>query len=76
MSANRWRRALAAGGRSALASRGADGAQCKLSPPVQVGGLEAELDAGPVILVWENLSTYVSCAMRELAASVPHIEDR
>jgi putative transposase len=32
MSANRWRRALAAGGREALASRGAGGARCKLSP--------------------------------------------
>src|SRR4249919_1398104 len=31
MSANRWRRALAAGGRAALASRGASGARCKLS---------------------------------------------
>jgi Homeodomain-like domain len=29
MSANRWRRALAAGGREALASRGAGGASCK-----------------------------------------------
>src|SRR5216683_5837689 len=31
MSANRWRRALAAGGRAALASRGAGGAKCKLT---------------------------------------------
>ena len=46
MSANRWRRALAAGGREALASKGAGGAQCKLSP-VQVAELEAVLDAGP-----------------------------
>jgi transposase len=28
MSANRWRRALAAGGRPALASKGAGGARC------------------------------------------------
>jgi len=46
MSVNRWRRALAAGGREALASKGAGGAQCKLTP-VQVAGLEAVLDAGP-----------------------------
>ena len=46
MSANRWRRALAAGGRDALASKGAGGAQCKLSP-AQVAELEAVLDAGP-----------------------------
>src|SRR5215218_4220423 len=32
MSANRWRRALAAGGRPALASTGAGGARCRLSP--------------------------------------------
>jgi transposase len=31
MSANRWRRALAAGGKQALASKGAGGARCKLT---------------------------------------------
>jgi len=46
MSANRWRRALAAGGREALASRGAGGAKCKLTP-AQLEELEAVLDAGP-----------------------------
>src|ERR1700746_1458330 len=46
MSVNRWRRALAAGGREALASKGAGGAQCKLSP-AQVAELEAVLEEGP-----------------------------
>ena len=46
MSANRWRRALAAGGRAALASKGAGGAKCKLTA-AQVAELEAVLDAGP-----------------------------
>ena len=46
MSANRWRRALAAGGREALASKGAGGAQCKLTP-AQLAELEAVLEAGP-----------------------------
>ena len=46
MSVNRWRRALAAGGRAALASRGAGGAKCKLTK-AQVAELEAVLDAGP-----------------------------
>jgi putative transposase len=46
MSANRWRRALAAGGKQALASKGAGGARCKLTP-VQVRELEAVLEAGP-----------------------------
>ena len=45
MSVNRWR-ALASGGRAALASKGAGGAPCKLSP-AQVAELEAVLDAGP-----------------------------
>jgi transposase len=46
MSVNRWRRALVAGGREALASKGAGGAQCKLTP-AQVAELEEVLDAGP-----------------------------
>jgi putative transposase len=46
MPANRWRRALAAGGKQALASKGAGGARCKLTR-VQLAGLEAVLDAGP-----------------------------
>jgi putative transposase len=48
MSANRWRRALAAGGRPALATRGAGGARCKLSP-AQLRELDALLDAGPAV---------------------------
>jgi transposase len=46
MSANRWRRALEAGGREALASKGAGGAKCKLTP-AQLAELEAVLGAGP-----------------------------
>jgi putative transposase len=53
MSANRWRRALAAGGRAALASKGAGGARCKLSL-VQLRGLEAVLDAGPAAWGWQD----------------------
>jgi len=53
MSANRWRRALAAGGRAALASRGAGGARCKLSP-AQLAELEAVLDAGPAASGWDE----------------------
>ena len=53
MSVNRWRRALAAGGRAALASRGADGARCKLTP-AQVRELEAVLEAGPAAWGWED----------------------
>src|SRR2546430_16743665 len=46
MSVNRWRRALAAGGREALASKGAGGAKCKLTE-AQLAELEEVLDAGP-----------------------------
>jgi putative transposase len=53
MSANRWRRALAAGGRDALAAKGAGGAKCKLSQ-AQLGELEAALDAGPAAWGWDE----------------------
>jgi putative transposase len=53
MSANRWRRALAAGGRAALASKGAGGARCKLTP-AQLGELEAVLEAGPAAQGWKD----------------------
>jgi putative transposase len=53
MSANRWRRALAAGGKQALASRGAGGARCKLTPG-QLRELEAVLEAGPAVWGWKD----------------------
>jgi putative transposase len=53
MSANRWRRALAAGGREALASKGAGGAKCKLSP-AQLGEPDAVLEAGPAAWGYED----------------------
>src|ERR1700745_953554 len=46
MSANRWRRMLAAGGRAGLASQGAGGAPRKLTP-APLCEREAVLDAGP-----------------------------
>ncbi|MFL6115583.1 MAG: transposase, partial [Catenulispora sp.] len=51
MSANRWRRALAVGGRPALASKGAGGARCRLSPG-QLVELQELLDAGPAVWGW------------------------
>ena len=45
MSANRWRRTLTTGGKQALASKGAGGARCKLTP-AQLRELEAVLDTG------------------------------
>jgi hypothetical protein len=58
MSVNRWRRALAAGGRAALASRGAGGAKCKLTAP-QLRELTTLLDAGPAAWGWPpNVRTW------------------
>jgi transposase len=53
MSANRWRRALGAGGRPALASTGAGGARCRLSP-AQLAELQLLLDAGPAVWGWAD----------------------
>jgi transposase len=53
MSANRWRRALAAGGRAALMSKGPGGGPCKLSA-AQVRELEAVLEAGPAVWGWDE----------------------
>ena len=51
LSASRWRRALATGGRDALATKGAGGAKCKLSD-AQLAELEAAPDAGPAAHGW------------------------
>ncbi|MFE4968963.1 winged helix-turn-helix domain-containing protein [Streptomyces sp. NPDC056660] len=53
MSANRWRRALASGGRQALASKGPGGARCRLDTG-QLRLLEMVLDAGPVAFGWSD----------------------
>src|SRR4051795_8484154 len=53
MSANRWRRALADGGRAGLASKGAGGAHCRLNP-AQLDELAALLDAGPAAWGWAD----------------------
>jgi len=53
MSANRWRRALATGGRASLASKGAGGAKCRLTTP-QLRELETVLDAGPAVHGWDE----------------------
>ena len=65
MSANRWRRALAAGGRAALASKGAGGAQCKLTPG-QLRELETVLEAGPAAWGWEEDQCWTLARIAEL----------
>jgi transposase len=65
MSVNRWRRALVAGGRAALASRGAGGSRCKLSL-AQLGELEALLEAGPAAHGWDEDQRWTLARVTEL----------
>jgi hypothetical protein len=85
MSANRWRRALAAliatrpGHRARLIYRGHAGRGTGRRKGFTETDYARFLDAahqqlpGPVVLVWDNLNTHVSRVMRELitARSVP-----
>jgi transposase len=66
MSANRWRRALAAGGREALATKGAGGAKCKLTE-AQLAELEAALDAGPAAWGWDEDQCWTLARIAEVA---------
>jgi transposase len=68
MSANRWRRALAAGGWAALASRGAGGAKCKLSP-AQLRELESVLEAGPAASGWDEDQCWTLARIAEVIRS-------
>jgi transposase len=68
MSANRWRRALAAGGLAALASKGAGGARCRLSP-VQLRELETVLEAGPGALGWNEDQRWTLARITEVIRS-------
>jgi len=74
MSANRWRRALAGGGRVALASKGAGGARCRLSPE-QLAELEAVLDAGPAASGWDEDQRW-TLAKRNLAQLTALVKTR
>jgi transposase len=65
MSANRWRRALAAGGRAALVSRGAGGARCKLSPG-QLRELGTVLEAGPAAWGWDEDQCWTLARIAEI----------
>src|SRR5262245_44749836 len=53
MPANRWRRALAAGGRAAQVRKGPGGGPCKLTG-AQVRELQAVVDAAPGARGWEG----------------------
>jgi transposase len=66
MSANRWRQALAAGGRSALASKGAGGAKCKLTR-AQLRELQEVLEAGPAVWGWQEDQRWTLARVAEVA---------
>ncbi len=66
MSANRWRRALAAGGRAALASKGAAGAKCKLTA-AQLRELQEVLGAGPAAWGWDEDQCWTLARIAEVA---------
>jgi transposase len=68
MSANRWRRALAAGGRAALASRGAGGAKCRLTR-AQLRELETVLEAGPAASGWDEDQCWTLARIAEVIRS-------
>src|SRR5215470_16827823 len=65
MSVNRWRRSLAAGGLAALASKGAGGARCKLTP-AQLRELEAVLEEGPAAWGWDEDQCWTLARIAEL----------
>ena len=68
MSANRWRHKLAAGGRAALASKGAGGTKCKLTK-VQLRELETVLDAGPSAFGWDEDQCWTLARIAEVIRS-------
>jgi transposase len=65
MSANRWRRALEAGGKAALASKGPGGAKCKLTD-AQLGELETALEAGPALWGWDEDQCWTLARIAEM----------
>ena len=67
MSANRWRRVLAAGGRAALASKGAGGAKCKLTS-AQLRELETVLEAGSAASGWDEDQCWTLARIAEVIA--------
>ena len=73
MSANRWRRALSAGGRAALMSKGPGGGPCKLTG-AQVGELEAALETGPAAGGWDEDQCWTLARIAEVAWRLFRVE--
>jgi transposase len=73
MSANRWRRALEAGGKQALSSKGPGGAKCKLTP-AQLRELETALDAGPAVWGWDEDQCWTLARIAEVIRRLFRVE--
>lgn len=63
--ANRWGRALAAGGRAAPAAKGAGGAKCRLTG-AQLQEPAAPLDAGPAAWGWDEDQCWTPARITEV----------
>jgi transposase len=71
-SACQWRRCWRAGGTAALASRGAGGAMCRLSP-AQLARLRAELEKGPAVHGWAEDQRWTPERAATLIARLFHV---
>jgi transposase len=71
-SASQWRRCWRAGGTAALASRGAGGAMCRLSP-AQLARLRAELEKGPAVHGWAEDQRWTPERAATLIARLFHV---
>jgi transposase len=71
-SAYQWRRCWRAGGTAALASRGAGGAMCRLSP-AQLARLRAELEKGPAVHGWAEDQRWTPERAATLIARLFHV---
>jgi transposase len=67
-----WRRAWAAGGQTALTSRGPGGSVCRLSP-AQLETLRAALQAGPAVYGWDEDQRWTLARVATLIGRLFHV---
>lgn len=67
-----WRRRWAAGGQSALASKGPGGSSCRLSVS-QIQRLRAALDAGPAVYGWDEDQRWTLARVTTLIGRLFHV---
>jgi putative transposase len=71
-SAYRWRRAWAAGGTPALASKGPSGSPCRLNRR-QLERLAAALEAGPALYGWDQDQRWTGARVATLIGRLFHV---